>query len=96
MHVLLPYVAYTRMFHPRCVFLGIFFVILGLGFDGYNRWYLMYVSLYKCVQQNTPFYMFNKDNMEHASQVKRGHVECGGSLFGKDDVTFRSFPKILD
>ena len=41
------------------------------------------------MRHNTPFYMFNKHNMEHITQIKQGHVECLGSLFGKDDVTFR-------
>ena len=39
------------------------------------------------MQHNTPFYMFNKDNMEHVTQVNQGHVDHLGSLFDKDDVT---------
>jgi len=35
--------------------------------------------------------MFNKDNMEQVTQAKQGHLECLGSLFDKDDVTFQSF-----
>ena len=38
--------------------------------------------------------MFNKDKIEH--RLNKATVECLGSLFGKDDVTFQSFPKILD
>ena len=52
----------------------------------------MYISLHSCMWHKTPFYMFNKDHMEHVTQVKQDHVECLGSLFGKDDTTFRSFP----
>ena len=57
---------------------------------------LMYVSFHNCMRYNTPLYMLNKDNMEHVIQVKQGHVECLGSLFGKYDATFRGFPKMLD
>jgi len=32
--------------------------------------------------------MFNKDNRARVTQVKQGHVEYVGSLFGKDDVIF--------
>ena len=48
----------------------------------------MYVSLPNYMQHNTPFYMFNKDNMKHVTWVKQGHMECMGFLFGKDDITF--------
>ena len=46
MHGALPYVAYTGMCHPCCVFLVIFFLGGGLGLVlmahvGYNHWYLM-------------------------------------------------------
>jgi len=43
------------------------------------------------MRQNTPFYMFNKDNMEHVTQFKQCHVKCLGSLFGKDDVILKFF-----
>ena len=49
----------------------------------------MYVSLHNCMRHNTPFYMFNKDNMEQITQVKQSSMERLGSLFGKDDVTFQ-------
>ena len=52
--------------------------------------------LRKYMGHNTPFYTFNKDNIEHLSQVKQGHGECLASMFVKYDVTFRIFPKILD
>ena len=54
------------------------------------------IYLHNCMRHNTPLYTFNKENMEHLTRVKQGHVKCLASLFGKDDVTFRSFPKILD
>jgi len=54
----------------------------------------MYVSLHNCVRHNTPFYMFNKDIMEHVTQVKQGHVECLGSLVKM--TSHRRFPKILN
>jgi len=91
---------YTEMCHTQCVFLPICFVILGLlllclaGFCRhlhvvYSHWYLMSFSLHNCMRHNTPFCMFNKDNNEHLTQVKRGHAEYLGSLFDKDDVTFK-------
>jgi len=54
----------------------------------------MYASLHNCMPQNTPFYEFNKDIMEYVKQIKQGHLKCLESLFAKDDVTFRGFPKI--
>jgi len=39
--------------------------------------------------------MFNEDNIEYVTQVKQGQVKCLASLFGKHDVTFQGFPKIL-
>jgi len=45
---------------------------------------------------NRPFYTFNKDNIEYVTQVNQGHSECLVAMFVKDDVIFRSFPKILD
>jgi len=35
--------------------------------------------------------MFNKDNMEHVTQVKQATMKCLGCLFDYDD-----FPKILN
>ena len=52
--------------------------------------------LHNYMRHNTLFYTFNKDNIEHVIKVKQGHGECLASMFVKDDVTFRSFPKILD
>ena len=32
--------------------------------------------LYNYMRNNTPFYTFNKDKIEHVTQLKQGHVEC--------------------
>jgi len=50
----------------------------------------MYVSLYNCMQHNTPFYMFNKDNMEHVTQVKQGHVMWLRLKFWPYEMSFKT------
>ena len=43
------------------------------------------------MRHNTPIYTFNKDKVEHETQVKQEHGEWLSSMFVKQDVTFRKF-----
>ena len=49
--------------------------------------------MFVCIMYATQDHFFNKDNMEHVAPVKQTHVECLGSLFGKDDVTCEMLAK---
>ena len=66
-------------------------------FRGINAYSILWqIHSHNYMRQNTPFYTFNKDNIEHVTQLKQDHGECLGSLSIKHDVIFRSIPKILN
>jgi len=52
------------------------------------HWHIPY---HNYIRHNTPFYTFNKDNLEKVTQVKQGHGECLSSKLVKYDVTLRRF-----
>ena len=58
--------------------------------------YPLHIHLHIYKRHKTQFLTFKTDNAECITQVKQGHEMCLASMFVKDDVAFRDFPKILD